>query len=136
MPPLCPHLPIQTNPNPNNKSVQQAETLNFPTYYIAPIECNEIYLCLGRIVDLTSSPIIIEQPKEENNTTGIEQSKLEGPSATPEPTTVLDIRVSVVEKNTSFLPYLERLSLVNADPQPEFDFLGELKNLFVKIPLL
>ena len=78
----------------------------------------------------------MEQPKEENITTGMEKSKPEGSTATLEPTTVPDIRVSFAEKNTSFSPYPERLSLVKADPQPEFDFLGELKNLFFKIPLL
>ena len=116
MSPLRPQLPIQTNPNPNNKSVQQAETLNFPTYYIAPIECNEIYLRSGWIVDSTSSPIIVEQPEEENRTIGMEQSRPEGPTATLEPTTTPDIRVSTAEKNTSCLLYPERLSLVKADP--------------------
>ena len=62
--PLHPQLPIQTNPNPNNKSVQEAKTLNFLVYYIAPVKCNKIYLRSGQIVDSASSPIIIEQPKE------------------------------------------------------------------------
>ena len=69
-------------------------------------------------------------------TIGIEQSRPESPTATLEPTTIPDIRVTTSMKDTSCLLYPERLSLVNADPQPEFDFLGELKNLFVKIPLL
>jgi hypothetical protein len=33
-------------------------------------------------------------------------------------------------------PYPERLSLTKVVPQPDFDLLGELKNLYVKIPLL
>ena len=136
MPSLHPQLPIQTNPNPNNKSVDQAETLNFPTYYISPDEYNEIYLCSGWIVDSTSSPIIIEQLEEENRTTRTKQSKPEGLAAILEPTIAPDIRVWAAEKNTSCLPYPERLSLVKDDPQSEFDFLRELKNLFVKIPLL
>ena len=98
MSPLHPQLPIQTNPNPNNKSVQQVETLNFSTYYIAPVECNEIYLLSGRIVDSASSPIIIKQPKEENRIAGMEQSRPEGLVATLEPTTTPDIRVLATEK--------------------------------------
>jgi len=34
------------------------------------------------------------------------------------------------------LPYPERLALSKQKPQPEFDLLGELQNLFFKIPLL
>ena len=33
-------------------------------------------------------------------------------------------------------PYPERLTLSKSSPQAEFDLLGELQNLFVKIPLL
>ena len=33
-------------------------------------------------------------------------------------------------------PYPERISLAKQHPHPEFDFLGELQNLFVRIPLL
>ena len=90
----------------------------------------------GRIVDSASSPIIVEQPEEENLTAGTEQSRPESLAATPELTTIPNIRVKTSVKDTSCPPYLERLSLVKADPQPEFDFLGELKILFVKIPLL
>ena len=34
------------------------------------------------------------------------------------------------------LPYPKRLTLNKQNPQAEFDFLGELQNIFVKIPLL
>lgn len=133
---LFPHLPIQTNLNPNNKSVQQAKTPNFPAYYIAPFECNEIYLRSGKIVDSTSSPIVVEQPEEENMIAGMKQSRPESLAASPQPTTIPDIRVTTAAKDTYFPLYPERLSLVKADPQREFDLLGELNNLFVKIPLL
>ena len=33
-------------------------------------------------------------------------------------------------------PYPEILALSKPNPQAEFDFIGELQNLFVKIPLL
>lgn len=116
MPPLCPQILIHTKPNPNNKSVQQVETLNFPSYYITPTECNEIYLHLGQIVNLTSSLIIVEQCEEENLTAGIEQSRPGSPTATPKPTTIHDIRLTTATKDTSCPPYPERLSLVKADP--------------------
>jgi hypothetical protein len=56
--------------------------------------------------------------------------------ATPELTTIPDIRVTTTMKDTSFLSYPERLSLVKVDPQTKFEFLREIKYLFVKIPLL
>jgi len=43
-PPLHPQLPVQSNPNPNNRGAQQVETLNLPAYSIATMECNELNL--------------------------------------------------------------------------------------------
>jgi len=49
--PLRPHIPIQPNPNPNNKGAQQSDTLNLPSYKISTTECNEINLRSGRVVN-------------------------------------------------------------------------------------
>ena len=53
---MQPQLPAQPNPNPNNKSFHQLETVNIPTYSLSPVPCNDICLRLGKIVE----PVIIE----------------------------------------------------------------------------
>jgi hypothetical protein len=60
-PPLWPQIPVQSNPNPNNKGAQQVETLNLPAYGISTLGCNELNLRSGRVVNAKNSPIIIEQ---------------------------------------------------------------------------
>jgi hypothetical protein len=72
-PPLRPQLPIQTNPNLNNKAIQQIETPIFPTYCISPMECNIVQLISGRITNQATSLVIIEHverysPRETNLT--------------------------------------------------------------------
>jgi len=42
--PIRPQLPIQPNPNPNNKGAQQADTLNLPSYNISTMELYEMNL--------------------------------------------------------------------------------------------
>ena len=64
-PPIRPQLPVQNTPNPNNKPVQQEETANLPTYCIFPVQCNDVHLRSGRIVQAESEPTIIEE--EENS---------------------------------------------------------------------
>jgi len=44
--------------------------------------------------------------------------------------------VPPAKQHQSEPPYPERLTLSKSSPQAEFDLLGELQNLFVKIPLL
>ena len=39
-------------------------------------------------------------------------------------------------ENEKTSPYLKHLAIAKSKPQPEFDLIGELKNLNVKIPLL
>ena len=48
--PLRPQLPIQNTPNPNNKPVQQVETTNLLTNCIFPVQCNDVHLQSGRVV--------------------------------------------------------------------------------------
>ena len=60
-PAIIPQLPIQPNPNPNNKGVQQIDTLNLPYYNISTVGLNEINLQSSWVVNAPTSPIIIEQ---------------------------------------------------------------------------
>ena len=54
--PIQPQLPAQPNPNSNNKTVHQFETVNMPAYSLSPVPCNYIRLRSGKVVD----PVIIE----------------------------------------------------------------------------
>ena len=71
---IRPQLPIQPNPNPNNKWVQQIDTLNLPSYNISTIGLNEINLRSGRVVNAPTSPIITKQFDSED--TELEQRTL------------------------------------------------------------
>lgn len=53
--PILPQLPIQPNPNPNNKGAQQANTLNLPSYSISTTEYFEMNLRSKRVVDAQPS---------------------------------------------------------------------------------
>ena len=64
-PPLSPQFPAQSNPKPNNRGAQWVETLNLPAYSIATMECNELNLWSGRVVNTHTSPIIVEHTDDE-----------------------------------------------------------------------
>ena len=53
---MRPQLPAQPNPNPNNKTVHQLETVNMPAYSLSPVPYNDIRLRSGKIVE----PVITE----------------------------------------------------------------------------
>jgi hypothetical protein len=61
------------------------------------------------------------------------QSNINSPN-TPQVTS-LKVQINHNPRMHHFLPIQERLSIDNLLSQPEFDFLGELKNVCVKIPL-
>jgi hypothetical protein len=54
-------MPVQPNPNPNNKVVQNIYIHNVPALSITPMPCDEIKLRSGRIVE----PIIEDAPSLE-----------------------------------------------------------------------
>ena len=53
---MQPQLPDQPNPNPNNKTVHQFETINIHAYSLTPVPCNDIHLQSIKVVE----PVIIE----------------------------------------------------------------------------
>ena len=67
--PLCPQLPTQPNPNPNNKEVKQFETSSMLAYSISPLSYNDLHLRPGRVVE----PIIIEDVPSSVNKEGMNQ---------------------------------------------------------------
>jgi hypothetical protein len=117
---MRPQLPVQPNPNPNNKVVQCINIHNQPTFSLLPVQCNDIHLRSGRIVE----PIIADVTSSDKEET-IENDI---------PEEVQSSSNTVAE--TTKPPFLERLALTKTPEPLAFNLLGELQNLYVKIPLL
>jgi len=117
---MRPQLPVQPNPNPNNKVVQCIDIQNQPTLSLFPAQCNDIHLRSGRIVepiiaDVTSSD---KEETKEHDVPEEVQSSSNNAAETTKP------------------PFPEHLALTKMPEPPDFNLLGELQNLYVKIPLL
>ena len=64
---MRPQLPIQPNPNPNNKAVQVIDIQNQPAFPTFPAQCNDIHLRSGKIVEpIIDDVISSDSDKEEN----------------------------------------------------------------------
>ena len=114
---MRPQLPVQPNPNPNNKVVQVIDIQNqsiFPT-----MQCNDIHLRSGKIVE----PIIDDITYSDSDKEETEKHKKSQPPSNKS--------VEITEP-----PFPERLVLTRMPETPAFNLLGELQNLYVKIPLL
>eukprot|EP00253_Pinus_taeda_P008492 PITA_08492 len=117
-------LPAQPVANPNNKMDKSAynveEAAYFPTYSILPL--NDVHLRSGKVLQKDSPPII-EEPAEQGESSEQAQTEIQ------------------VQKGKSITtqtpPYPEKLVEQSKEiTLPEFDILDELKNAYVKIPLL
>jgi hypothetical protein len=117
---MRPQLPVQPNPNPNNKVVQCIDIYNQPTLSLLPAQCNDIHLRSGRIVEPTIVDVTSfdkEETKEHDAPEEV-QSSANNAAETTKP------------------PFPERLALTKMPEPPTFNLLGELQNLYVKILLL
>eukprot|EP00253_Pinus_taeda_P004093 PITA_04093 len=119
---MRPQLPVQPNPNPNNnKSLQ---VIDIQSQSVPPMQCNDIHLRSGRIVE----PIIDDITDSEKEETRKEKSSNKD-------TEILESSsnktVQTVEP-----PFPERLTLTKTFEPLSFNLLGELQNLYVKISLL
>eukprot|EP00253_Pinus_taeda_P009463 PITA_09463 len=117
-------LPAQPVANPNNKVDKSAyiveEATYFPTYSILPM--NDVHLKSSKVLKKDSPPIV-EEPTEQGESSETTQTEIQ------------------VQKGKSITtqtpPYPERLVEQPKEiTLPEFDILDELKNAYVKIPLL
>eukprot|EP00253_Pinus_taeda_P021145 PITA_21145 len=117
-------LPAQPVANPNNKVDKSAYTVEeaayFPTYSILPL--NDVHLRSGKVLKKDSPPIV-EEPTEQGESPKASQTEIQ------------------VQKGktitTQTPPYAERLVQQPKEiTLPQFDTLDELKNAYVKIPLL
>eukprot|EP00253_Pinus_taeda_P004863 PITA_04863 len=119
---IRPQLPVQPNPNPNNnKALQVIDIQNQP---VSPIQCNDIHLRSGRIVE----PIIddiTDSDKEETRKEKSSNNNAETVESSSNKT------AQIAEP-----PFPKCLALTKTLEPPSFNLLGELQNLYVKIPLL
>jgi hypothetical protein len=130
---LHPQLPAQPHPNPNNRPTQLIQIMENGEGETNSVGCNELRLRSGRII----SP-------EENNVSQ-EQENEKQPAITPS-TVVITEEIeqggNTVESQdpdkdaTPSPPFPERLMIEKPTVYPNFDIVGELKNLYIKIPLL
>ena len=112
-------------------------------YSITHVPCNNIHLRLGKVVE----PLIIEDvpstvleegmnPQYLSNTTTPIIEDIEHPTNMPTETqkyTFIDTQPTQLIREP---PYPKILILPKVVGQPQFNLLGELKNIYVKIPLL
>jgi len=111
---MRPQLPVQPNPNPNNnKALQVIDIQNQP---VSPMQCNDIHLRSGKIVEPIIDDIISSDSDKEE--TGKEKSS--------------NNNVETVESssnNTAEIaepPFPERMALTKTLEPPAFNLLGEL----------
>jgi len=132
-------------PNPNNKNPQNSymvEGKQFPTYMIVPL--NDVKLISGRVLNKpsidTQMKIISEEDSLEANK-GSEES-LQNPSTQKEEEKESTATTPIVEQpaSSSTPPFPERLQIDKGVEKQillfDYDFLDELKNVCIKIPLL
>jgi hypothetical protein len=117
---MRPQLPVQPNPNPNNKVVQCIDIHNQPTLSLFPVQCNDIHLRSGKIVE----PIIADVTSSDKE----EAKKHDVPEEVQSS--------SNTAAKTTKPPFPECLALTKTLEPLSFNLLGELQNLYFKIPLL
>ena len=100
---------------------------NHPTYKISMVYFHGIQLCPGRNINKTISPIFTREENKEAPEASPVQSKDNLPPIPPKKPRELEKKQNP--------PYLERLSIDKLMPQSEFDLLGELHNVCLKILL-
>jgi hypothetical protein len=85
---MRPQLPVQPNPNPNNKAVQCIDIYNQPTLSLLPAQCNDIHLRSGRIVEPTIADVNSpdkEATKEHDAPEKVQSSSNNATETTPFP---------------------------------------------------
>jgi hypothetical protein len=138
-------LPSQPLPNPNNKNPQNAymmEGQQFPTYMIVPL--NDVQLRSGRILEKPSIDVQQQSISEEESLKANKGSEasLQNPNIQKEKEKESTPTTPIVDNqpSSSTPPFPERLQIDKGVEKqiwlPDYDFLDELKNVCIKIPLL
>jgi hypothetical protein len=134
-PQIHPQLPAQPNPNPNNRPVQLVQIIENLEGEINSVGCNKLQLWSRCIIYPEESNIHQDQENESNTQ----------PTITPSTMVIIEEveqGENTVEKHnldedvTPPPPFPERLMIEKPIVYPNLDIVGELKNIYVKIPLL
>jgi hypothetical protein len=110
----------------------------FPTYCISPAPLQEICLRSGKVLNQNSSVIIQENEEEELPTQPEINTNKKSPLQTQNQS-CSSLKSNIQEVQTpqsNQPPFPERLQIEKSITPLEFDFVAELKNICVKIPLL
>lgn len=111
-------LPPQPNPNPNNRPVQALQIIESAEIWPELKECYDLQLRSGHIIETKG-----------DKTTHIEdQLQTEHPLQQEEEQTH--------KINTPSPPFPKRLVMPRPVQHPDFDILGELQNLYIRILFL
>eukprot|EP00253_Pinus_taeda_P007789 PITA_07789 len=143
-------LPAQPLPNPNNKNPQNAYMLEgqqFPTYMIVPLNLNDVQLRSGRILEREKTSIDVQKQdvSEEDSlkvNKSFEEASLQNPTIQKEKRKESTPTTPIVKQpaSTSTPPFPEKIQIDKGVEKqillPDYDFLDELKNVCIKIPLL
>jgi len=125
---------MQPSPNPNNnKAVQVIDVQNLST---PSIQCNDIHLRFGRIVEPIIDDINSSNSKKEEEEIKTSNKIAESPKPSSNKTAKTIKPSSTTTAETAEPPFPERLAITRTPEPPAFNLLGELQNLYVKIPLL
>lgn len=131
---MKPQLPVQPIPNPNNnKVVQVIDVQNLSTPFI---QCNDIHLRSGRIVEPIVDDTNSSDSKKEEEQIKTYNKITESPKPSSNKTTETVKSSSNTTAETIEPPFPECLAITRTSEPPAFNLLGELQNLYVKIPLL
>ena len=109
---IRPQLHMQPNPNPNNNKALQV--IDIPNQHVSPMQCNDIHLRSGRVVepiidDITDSDKEeVGKEKPANNNAETAESASKNNTQTTDP------------------PFPERLPITKTLEQPAFNLLCEL----------
>jgi hypothetical protein len=134
-PQMRPQLPAQPNPNPNNRPVQLVQIVENLEGETNSVGCNELRLRSGCVISPEESDIHQEQENENDRQTTIKPSTVVITEETEQGENTVE-QQNPDKDVISPPPFPERLMIEKPVVYPNFDIVGELKNLCVKIPLL
>eukprot|EP00253_Pinus_taeda_P006222 PITA_06222 len=117
-----PRQTAQPNPNPNNRPVQELQILETPEEGPDLRECNDLQLRSGCIIQTQGNKTV----QIENQLPREHLSQEED----------VNRQQTQNQATTSSPPFPECLVISRPIQQPNFDILGELQNLYIKIPFL
>jgi len=123
------------------------EGQRFPTYMIVPLDLNDVQLRSGRILEKEKPSIDVqEQDASEEDSLKFniifEEASLQNPTIQKEKQKESTPTTPIVEQLASIStpPFPERLQIDKGLEKqillPDYDILDELKNVFIKSPLL